>query len=375
MKNLKRVLGLILVWCMVMSSGVFDVRAYAATLGERLAQPETGWTRIDDRDANINYVGKWRQPDRKEFYNSTDTESVGTDASVQFNFTGTKLRLIGIIFYGTATTNVKVKIDGQEVGVFSQRKSGTVFSSLDFEIMDLKDAEHFVDITSGDIDYTVDAIDIAEGKSILPYNENVNKTPQLNILPKTKTVNVGEEFTTEVVVNNVYNIFAEDLKLSYDTKLFDYVGYENVTGLKVYKENHDSATGTLRFIVASQGKSNPINENGTIVKLKFKAKAVGEGKVDATAGRIADITTETDIATEDCGEALITVKGYQDVNKSGEFSLVDLAIDGYYFGELASNTDKTKYDADVVIDNNIDDKDLSAIVNQILVNKNYKPNM
>jgi hypothetical protein len=200
-------------------------------------------------------------------------------------------------------------------------------------------------------------------------------SPQLNILPASKTVNVGEEFTTEVVVNNVYNIFAEDVKLAYDTKLFDYVGYEDVKGLKVYKENHDSATGTLRFIIASQGKSNPINENGTIIKLKFKAKAVGEGKVDALAGRIADITTETDIETEDCGEALITVKGYQDVNKSGEFSLVDLAIDGYYFGEVASNTDKTKYDADVVIDNNIDDKDLSAIVNQILVNKNYKPNM
>ncbi|WP_032121906.1 hypothetical protein [Clostridium amazonitimonense] len=66
------------------------------------------------------------------------------------------------------------------------------------------------------------------------------------------------------------------------------------------------------------GKDNAINGDKIILKLKFKAKAVGTGKVDVVRARIADNgTMEKDILSENCGEKEFTVSTYEvnrDVN-------------------------------------------------------------
>lgn len=186
-------------------------------------------------------------------------------------------------------------------------------------------------------------------------------------------VRVGEEFISDIVLNNIENIYAEDIKITYNTKLFEYVGYENIPGLKVY-HIVEEPEGILSFIIASQGKDNSINESETLVKLKFWAKAPGNGKIDIIAGRIANINEEWDIAEENCGEKNIIVESSKDVNRDGEFTLLDLAIDAYYLGFETKDTDTTKYDADVLLDGTIHDGDLMSIVEQILSNANYKPN-
>ncbi len=186
-------------------------------------------------------------------------------------------------------------------------------------------------------------------------------------------VKVGDEFTADIVLNNVTNICAEDVKITYDTALFDYVGTQDITGLKLYSSTQHTP-GALRFIVASLGKDNAVNGQKAILKLVFKAKAIGQGKIDVIKGRIADNgTLEMDVADENCGEKLITVQG-KDVNRTGDFTLLDLAIDAWYYGDTAANTDTTKYDADVVVNGNIDDADLSVIVTEMLKNSNYTPN-
>lgn len=48
----------------------------------------------------------------------------------------------------------------------------------------------------------------------------------------------------------------------------------------------------------------------------------------------------------------------KDVNRDCKFSLIDLAIDGYYYGMRVDETDKTKYDADIIPNGKIDDADL-----------------
>jgi hypothetical protein len=360
-----------------LASIVLAVFIMTVTLGNVCAYAETGWKRLDDRSGYFPFEGNWPWFEDSNCYMNNYTVAVDKGDSLKFNFTGSKLRLIGNSVKNK-DTKMKVEIDGKVAGIFTQYSETTKYNVVNFETTQLADKEHYVKIsfdgTPGIPNYSLDCVEIGEGKSVLAYNESIQKASQIEIKPTTNLVNIGQEFTTDVVVNNVSGIFAEDLKVSYDTTLFEYIGYEDVKGLKVYKENHDSAIGSLRFIVASQGKSNPINGGAAVVKLKFKAKAIGEGKVDAIAGRIADLTTETDIAAVDCGEALIKIVGNLDVNRSGEFSLVDLAIDAYYFGDLASNTDKTKYDADVVIDGNINDTDLSTIVSNMLANKNYTPN-
>ena len=202
----------------------------------------------------------------------------------------------------------------------------------------------------------------------------ISKDETITVESLQSKLRVGQEFTTDIVLHNGINICAEDIKIDYNKDLFEYVGYDVINGLRVVKELKDSNTGVLRFITASLGKDNAINGDKTILKLKFKAKAVGTGKVDVTKARIADNgTIEKDILEENCGEKEFTVTT-SDVNRNGEFTLLDLGIDAWYYGANAEDTDTSKYDTDVVVNGKIDDGDLLEIVEQMLKNTNYQPN-
>jgi hypothetical protein len=206
----------------------------------------------------------------------------------------------------------------------------------------------------------------------LPYNELQN--PTLTVTASPNKVSVNQEFTTDIAIHNGTNICAEDIKVKYNPDLFEYKGVQAQTGLKIFKED-ESTPGTLRFIIACQGKDNAATGDKDLFNLIFDAKRAGTGKVDIIAGRIADnATLEEDITEENCGEDTITVEEANDVNRSGEYTLLDLGIDAWYDGMNVSETDTTKYNTDVVADGIIDDKDLTEITNQILANDNYGPN-
>lgn len=199
--------------------------------------------------------------------------------------------------------------------------------------------------------------------------------PTLTVTPSASTVKLGSQFTTTVAIHGCTNICAEDIKLTYDTNLFEYVSATAKTGLGIQKEDSTTTPGTLRFIVSSLGKDNVATGDKDLIDLTFKAKAPGQGKVDITKGRIADnATLEMDVPDADCGEATITVETNKDVNRSGEVTLLDLGIDGWYYGMSAQDTDSTKYDADVVPDGTIDGKDLTEVTSGILSNPNYPNN-
>lgn len=200
----------------------------------------------------------------------------------------------------------------------------------------------------------------------------ITKDETITIETPINEIEIGKEFTTDVVLHNGVNVCAEDVVVNYDKNLFEYLGYEEAAGFKVYKEM--PADGSVRFITASKGKVNAINGDKTFVKLKFRAKQEGTGKVDAMTARIADNGTyEKDLKVDLCGEKVIKVTGIKDVNRTGKFTLLDLGIDAWYYGMKADETDKSKYDCDVVVDSNIDDFDLSSIVVAMLANPEYRP--
>ena len=241
------------------------------------------------------------------------------------------------------------------------------------------------DPTIATVDTTGKVTAIKEGQAIITAkaeNTNVTATCKVNVTSIKETITVeseknklpsNQEFTTDIVIHNAKNTFAEDVKINYNKDLFEYVGYEDIDGLKVYKEIKNLETGDLRFIIASQGETNGINADKTLVKLKFKTKGSGKGKVDVIATRIADnVGAEKDLLAENCGEKEFEV--FTDVNNTGDFTLGDLAIDGYYYGKNVSDTDKTKYNADVVVNEKIDDEDLTEITSQIIGNSKYIPN-
>ncbi|OXM84621.1 fibronectin type III domain-containing protein [Paenibacillus rigui] len=197
--------------------------------------------------------------------------------------------------------------------------------------------------------------------------------PSLNVIIAEDKVKVGQEFIASIDLKNVKNIYAEDFTIKYDNTLFEFVGFEEIPGYKIYNQPA-AQNGSIRFIVASQGKDNGISDEKVFLKLKLRAKAAGTGKVDATKCRIADTEKEFDLLEANCTEDTVTVEGPKDVNRTGEYTLLDLAIDGYYYGELASNADPSKYDANQAGDEYVKDEDLVYIVNQMLLNTNYPLN-
>ncbi|MFD1885990.1 cohesin domain-containing protein [Paenibacillus wenxiniae] len=201
-----------------------------------------------------------------------------------------------------------------------------------------------------------------------------NEQAVLDVAIEKEKAKVGEEFTADLSLKNVNDIYAEDFVINYDSKLMQYLGYTEIAGYKVYNETNDNK-GTLRFIVASQGKNHGISTDTLFLKLKFKAIAAGEGKVDSLTGRIADTKQEYDISAANALQDTILIEqpAFLDVNRSGEYTLLDLSIDAFYFGLTAADTDKTLYDADQTEDSKIGDDDLVYIVNQMLTNTNYNP--
>ncbi|WPP41200.1 hypothetical protein SK066_22000 [Paenibacillus hunanensis] len=63
-----------------------------------------------------------------------------------------------------------------------------------------------------------------------------------------------------------------------------------------------------------------------------------------------------------------------DVDRSGQYTLLDLSLDAFYFGMNAADTNKDLHDADQTEDDKVGDDDLTYIVDQILQNKEYAPN-
>lgn len=356
---------------------VSNINLYAASLGSKLLTPTEGWKRVNDSDSRISYIGeiyylKWNHS--TEVYDGDIHIQTNPDQDqILFNFTGTKIRTYGVGYSGMNNGN-KIIIDGEEYGMANWSQLSNNDMGLTFEKTDLEDKEHYVKIVGNDSERMYfDCVDIDENAELKSYDENItSEIPSLDIESVSK-IKEGQELVTDIVIHNVSDIYAEDIKIKYDTDLFEYVGYENVEGFEVYNSPEDK-NGELRFIIASKGKENVAKDNTIIVKMKFTARKAGEGLIDITQGHIANMNDEFDIEEKNCGEKNIIIEAVKDVNLNGEFTLIDLAIDGYYYGMSAADTNTIKYHADVDDNGDIQDVDLKLIVSEILTNSNYKPN-
>ena len=369
-KYLKKVIAMLLMTLLFSNLSVF-----AAEIGKPLGEPEAGWVRFDDTNSNITYNGTWITEPMSGFYNDAVKYSNITDSNIEFNFTGPNLRIIGTLskWY---TKKATIKIDGLDASNFNQYKEGTfITSALNFEVLGLSNQEHYVSITFDADAILLDAIDLAEGNTILPYNTNIQTTPSsiLTITPEKSTIKVGEEVTAELDIDNIQNIAAEDIKIAYDSEKLQYLGHEELEGIKLIY--NDVQNGELRFILASKGESNLITAKTTLLKLKFKGISTGEALADITKGRVSDgIDMEKDLTTEECDQTIITIEGLNDVNNSGEFTLLDLAIDARHLLKDPTLAELSEYNTDVVVNNAIDEADLLEIGKLMLLNSNYSFN-
>lgn len=162
-----------------------------ATIGQALTSPEAGWQRFDNADSNITYIGAWTASGNASAYLSTYKWTTDLTAKIGFNFIGTKLRYIGYSNTTTYTTNAVVKIDNVQVGTFTQIGStDSLYQTLNFEITDLSNKEHCVEISYTNGQFMIDAIDIDSTGQLKPYNFFV--TLGINIRTQLSDMNIGD---------------------------------------------------------------------------------------------------------------------------------------------------------------------------------------
>lgn len=174
-------------------------------------------------------------------------------------------------------------------------------------------------------------------------------------------------------MDNITEIAAEDIRIKYDNTKLKFLGMDEVDGIKLVKS--ETNPGELRVITASKGLANVVNAKKALLKLNFQGIASRDALVDVTKGRVSNgITMEKDLTDSECGQAIIKINEtvLDDVNHSGEFTLLDLAIDARHLGE--DPTALTQYNTDQVVNGAVDDNDLLKIGEYMLANQNYSSN-
>lgn len=199
----------------------------------------------------------------------------------------------------------------------------------------------------------------------------------LEIEPEKYEIYLNEQITADLTINNINEIAAEDIKVKYDNEKLNFLGFNEIDGIKLVKSIENNSDGELRLILASQGEANIISSKKSLVQLNFEGIQTGQALVDITNGRVSDgIEMEKGLEDEECGQAFILIKeaNLTDVNNSGEFTLLDLGIDARHLGKDPSLDELSKYNTDISVNNAIDDDDLLEIGRLMLENTNYQPN-
>ncbi len=177
----------------------------------------------------------------------TVTPADATDKTVLFTSDNTEIAVITDVTYNSSTGTTSASINAIASGTATIRAA----SASDPQLY----ADCIITVTP------------ATAKAVITGNDNVEP---------------GASFTIGISLNDItQGVFAEDITLSYDSSVFEYVSATGAnSNIQIAKED-SSVAGILRFIAANIGGVS--GESSPILNLGFKAK----DEVQDTAGSIA----------------------------------------------------------------------------------------
>jgi hypothetical protein len=158
-------------------------------------------------------------------------------------------------------------------------------------------------------------------------------------------VKPGDPISIKLGVQQVSNVSALNITVQYDKNVFDYVDAESDrSGTVIADSNHDTAAGTVRYIIANSGPSGVINGEASVIQINFSAKAGlpdGSGIISVIKAIAAEGTgQETNI-----GHASQTITIQNAVSKeallaviANAVSLHDNAVEGIENGQFFPGT-------------------------------------
>lgn len=138
-----------------------------ASVGDQLLQPEAGWRRYDDSSGQIKFIGGIDISSSSAYQGRYQYANFPFDGKrIEFDFVGTKLRIIDVLAQDRVLNGVKITIDG--VSEIYNTNSNTVnWNTLVYEKLNLSNSKHKVIIEPTNLSqytsnnyFSIDAIDI-----------------------------------------------------------------------------------------------------------------------------------------------------------------------------------------------------------------------
>ncbi|MGR6763232.1 fibronectin type III domain-containing protein [Paenibacillus sp. T2-29] len=164
---------------LLVTVSLLNSNIYAASVGDRLTEPEVGWKRFDDtyktilRENGVFAFVPSDEPDQA--YKGGYYYSKDIGATISFAFTGEKVRILAPV-WTLQSNNIEVNIDGVKITNYSANGSPVKHRVILFEKLNLDKGKHIVKLTNNQAgnEFEVDAIDIAEDGELLPINAPFN---------------------------------------------------------------------------------------------------------------------------------------------------------------------------------------------------------
>jgi len=161
---------------LVISIFLMPANIKAATVGEQLKNPETGWKRYDERDSSIVYTGTdWTKKTFNQYFNQTISYTSSADNVIKFKFKGTKIRIISNKNTAAYRGLNYISIDGV-IDSYSEISSNEQFQIIVYEKTELTDGIHTVIMHVPDDGklLVLDAIDIDNTGYLVNYYQPTN---------------------------------------------------------------------------------------------------------------------------------------------------------------------------------------------------------
>lgn len=274
---------------------------------------------------------------------------------------------------GDANRNMELVVNGTPSPAVSFPSSGGWNSvrgkAVNVELLEGKNSIKLVNSLSGSYAPDIDKIEV----SAVPVQTGAEDSPRLE-LAGPDSVAAGEPFTIGLSVRGVNrDIFAEDLTLTYDTELMEFVSVDSLSeGIRLVHSKAD-ANGKVRLIMASEGAGHGFSGDGEFAEFRFKAKPVG-------ASAIGSVKVEQALLGSGDGEEIMAEPAERtvvvdasepgtsgDLNGDGKVSIGDLGIVAAHYGMNAASPDwNTAKRADINQDGKVDISDLAAVAQKIL---------
>ncbi len=264
---------------------------------------------VDDTDASITYERagsgeEWETNSNGSYYQGTgkcvippedDSYSSSAPAYAEFTFTGTGIQWIGETNYYCGVA--EVYLDGVKVSTVDPFIAPSIINQfINFSKEGLPYGQHTIKVVATGLKNPASTVYpgtmvLIDAFRYMPGSP-VQEGPAA-VLTGSDSVLPGETFTLGISLDQVtQNVYAEEIALSYDANVFEYVSVEGENNnIQVLKEKSEES-GSLKIIAANIG--GVTGQSTPVLKVTFQVKS----GVQNTSGTIAVTKADLGIAPE-----------------------------------------------------------------------------